>query len=135
MKVAAVTGPSGSGKTTLIAALIARYAGEGLRVGAIKHTHHPLNTERRGDTHRFAIAGAEPVVLAGASEAVVFERERTFVISYSQPRQLLEVFQTDIVLIEGFRESDHWSAVAITAEERPTPATLAANLDRIWRAR
>src|SRR5215212_9393425 len=64
MHVAAFIGASRSGKTTLIAELIGRYVAAGLRVGAIKHTHHALNEENRGDTALFRAAGAEPVILA-----------------------------------------------------------------------
>src|SRR5258708_1457968 len=72
MHVAAVTGMSGSGKTTLVEALIRLYSGRGERVAAIKHTHHPLNLENRGDTARFLAAGATPVLLARDDEAVVW---------------------------------------------------------------
>ncbi|HKB78301.1 MAG TPA: molybdopterin-guanine dinucleotide biosynthesis protein MobB, partial [Thermoanaerobaculia bacterium] len=68
MHVAAIIGRSGTGKTTLITALIRQFVTEGHTVGAIKHTHHPLNEERRGDTQRFADAGADPVIFAGESE-------------------------------------------------------------------
>ena len=60
MKIAALTGYSGSGKTTLLVQLIQRFVAEGKRVGAIKHTHHHLNEENRGDTAKFRAAGAEP---------------------------------------------------------------------------
>ena len=72
MRVAAVTGLSGSGKTTLIEALIRFYVARGERVAAIKHTHHALNGENRGDTARFLAAGAEPVILAGDREAMIW---------------------------------------------------------------
>ena len=102
MKVAAITGYSGSGKTTLIAALIRRYVAEGKRVGAIKHTHHVLNEENKGDTAKFRAAGAEPVILAGTGAAVIFLALGTLRVTYDHPRDLLLHFDTDIVLVEGF---------------------------------
>lgn len=134
MKVAAVTGFSGSGKTTLIVQLIRRYTEGGKRVGAIKHTHHPLNEEHRGDTGRFLDAGAEPVILAGAGEAVIFRRTGPSRVTYERPRDLLGHFDTDVVLVEGFKELGEWPKVQISREARPTVEELAAKLDTIWRS-
>lgn len=111
MFVAAIIGPSGSGKTTLIQELIRTFVAEGRTVGAIKHTHHRLNEERRGDTQRFADAGADPVVFAGDGEAVVFERDGTRRIRFDSPRDLLAQFATDIVIVEGFKQYDGWPRI------------------------
>jgi molybdopterin-guanine dinucleotide biosynthesis protein B len=134
VKVAAITGFSGAGKTTLITQLIARYVAEGLRVGAIKHTHHHLNEENRGDTARMRAAGAEPVILAGPGQAVIFRAAGTTRVPYERPRDLLEHFDHDVVLVEGFKELGDWPKVSIGDDARPTVDELAANLDRIWRS-
>lgn len=134
MKVAAITGYSGAGKTTLLTQLIARYVAEGLRVGAIKHTHHHLNEENRGDTARMRAAGAEPVILAGPGQAVIFRASGTTRVAYERPRDLLVHFDHDIVLVEGFKELGDWPKISISADARPTLEELAANLDRIWRS-
>lgn len=135
MKVAAITGVSGAGKTTLIVALIRRYLAEGKRVGAIKHTHHPLNEERRGDTGKFLDAGAEPVVFAGAGEAVVFRNNGAARIAYANERALLDVFETDVVLVEGFKSSDAWPRIELeSGSDRLTVEGAAEILDRIWRS-
>lgn len=132
VKVAAITGFSGSGKTTLICGLIDRFTSEGLRVGAIKHTHHPLNEEDRGDTGRFREAGADPVILAREGAAVIFSSTGTRRVAYERPHDLLVHFDTDIVLVEGFKELGEWPKISISADARPTVAELAENLDRIW---
>ena len=134
MRVAAITGYSGAGKTTLLTQLIARYVAEGLRVGAIKHTHHHLNEENRGDTARMRAAGAEPVILAGPGEAVIFRADGTSRARYERPRDLLEHFDHDIVLVEGFKELGDWPKISISGDARPTVDEVAANLDRIWRS-
>ena len=134
MKVAAITGYSGAGKTTLIVALIRRYLAEGKRVGAIKHTHHVLNEEHRGDTGRFLDAGAEPVILARTGEAVIFRRGGTSRVLYDHPRELLAHLETDIVLIEGFKQLGEWPQVLISSDARPGAEELALNLDTIWRS-
>jgi molybdopterin-guanine dinucleotide biosynthesis protein B len=134
MRIAAITGFSGAGKTTLIAALIRRYIAEGQRVAALKHTHHKLNAERRGDTGQFLDAGADPVIFADAQRAVVFRGNGDAGwIEYRSPDDLVAAIDADIVLVEGFKSHHGWPQVPIDAERRPTVDELAAILDRIWR--
>lgn len=133
MKIAAFAGHSGSGKTTAIVSLINHFVREGQSVGAIKHTHHPLNEEDRGDTAKFRRAGADPVILAGNGEAVVFERSSTRRVAFADPRELLANFSTDIVVVEGFKSFDAWPHVELDAAERRSTAELLAILDKIWR--
>ena len=101
-----MSGPSGSGKTTRLVELIRSAAAEGRSVGAIKHTHHPLNEENRGDTARFLAAGARPVILAGDGEAVIFDGATARRLVYAEAADLLAHFATDVVVIEGFKSFD-----------------------------
>ena len=113
--------------------LIRRYVGEGRRVAAMKHTHHKLNDERRGDTERFAEAGADPVVFADSTRAVIFRGGATPEWrTYESPQELVP--EADIVLVEGFKQHGPWPQVVIDAEQRPTVDELAGILDRIWRS-
>lgn len=132
MKIAAITGFSGAGKTTLITSLIRRYVAAGHRVGAIKHTHHVLNEERRGDTAAFGNAGAVPVVFAGHGEAVIFFPDRISRVSYESPRELLKYIDADLVLVEGFKSFDEWPRIELSADARLTAEEADAILDRIW---
>lgn len=133
MDVAALTGFSGSGKTTMIVLLIAHYRSTGKTVGAIKHTHHPLNEEDRGDTGRFRAAGADPVILAREGEAVVFSSSGTSRIGFERPTDLLGHFHTDVVLVEGFKQLGEWPQISIARDARPTLAEVVDRLDKIWR--
>ena len=134
MRVAGIAGPSGAGKTTLIVELIRRYAADGLRVGAIKHTHHPLNEEHRGDTGKFLDAGAEPVILASHGAAVIFTRRGTARATYGDARELLARLDADVVLIEGFKDAEAWPKVTITGHVHPTVEAVMAELDVMWRS-
>lgn len=115
MKILAFTGPSGSGKTTAIETLIRHHVAAGRTVGAIKHTHHAVNGERRGDTLRFEEAGADPVILAADGRAAVFSSRSSApqMIEFSSPSDLVGRFSTDVLLIEGFAGSDAWRAIAL----------------------
>jgi molybdopterin-guanine dinucleotide biosynthesis protein B len=125
MDVVAVVGPSGSGKTTLLVALIRHFVTERRSVGAIKHTHHELSAVNRGDTAAFAEAGAHPVILAGNHEAIVFGVGR---VEFNSPADLLMHFDTDLVLIEGFKSFGGWPRI----EAMSFPDAL-GRLEQIWR--
>jgi molybdopterin-guanine dinucleotide biosynthesis protein B len=135
MRVAAVTGLSGSGKTTLIEALIRIYVARGERVAAIKHTHHELNLENRGDTSRFLAAGASPVALVSGGEAAIWSAAalpplRVEINESGGMAAALQIIEADIVLVEGFKDDRTHPRV----EPRTTPDEAAAMLDRIWRS-
>jgi molybdopterin-guanine dinucleotide biosynthesis protein MobB len=133
MNIAAITGPSGAGKSTLITKLIPRYLAQGHRVACIKHTHHPLNEEDRGDTARFRAAGANPVLLAREGEAVIFDRDTTRRVHYTHPQDLLAyVDDANIVLIEGFKHTNAWPQLTITDDARPTVDQALEQLAHLW---
>lgn len=116
MKIIAITGLSGSGKTTAIERLIGHLVAGGRSVGAIKHTHHDVVVEDRGDTRRFRLAGADPVILAGAKRAAIFRAgAETTVIEYQAPDELTALFETDVLLIEGFKNETHWPRIELEA--------------------
>ena len=133
MKVVAFVGESGSGKTTAIAALIRHFAGSGQRVGAIKHTHHAVNDEDRGDTAEFRRSGANPVILAGDGDAIMFRDKATRPIVFTSARELLSEFDTDIVFVEGFKSFDAWPRIELNRHERRSVSDLLAMLNGIWR--
>ena len=134
MKVVAFVGDSGSGKTTAIATLIRNFVNNGERVGAIKHTHHVLNEEDRGDTAEFRRCGADPVILAGDGDAVLFRGTQTDKIAFSRPEELLKHFDTDVLFIEGFKSVDSWPRIELNRVERRSPEALLSDVDRIWRS-
>lgn len=133
VKIAAFTGHSGAGKTTAVESLIRRLIARGLSVGALKHTHHPLNEDQeRGDTGRFRRAGADPVLLAGDGEAVAFSSAGTRRVHFAAVTDLLEQFTTDILLVEGFKRIEQWPRIELNEHDRRDADELLAILDRIW---
>jgi len=102
--VLVVTGWSGAGKTTLLERLLAALCARGLRVGAVKHTHHDVELDRPGkDSHRLRAAGARQVLLATP-------RRRFLVTELGRPTEpgledLVGALDRslDLVLAEGFK--------------------------------
>lgn len=104
-------GYSGSGKTTLLEALVRISASRGETVAVLKHTHHPANGERRGDTGRFLDAGAGETILA-SEEGLAAHSDGTM-FAWSDPRELLTRIKARRIYVEGFRSSGFWPSILV----------------------
>jgi molybdopterin-guanine dinucleotide biosynthesis adapter protein len=133
VNVVAFVGESGSGKTTAIAGLIRHFTANGQTVAVIKHTHHAINDDNRGDTAEFRRCGADPVILAGDGEAVVFRGTETRRVRFQRAQDLLAQLNTETVFIEGFKSVHDWPRIELDSVERRSTTELLAILDRIWR--
>ncbi|GHD61823.1 molybdopterin-guanine dinucleotide biosynthesis protein B [Jeongeupia chitinilytica] len=103
MKVFGIVGYSGSGKTTLTEQLIAHFSARGLRVNAIKHSHHDLELEPPAkDSARFRCAGAAEVLVASPYRyALVHELRNEPEPTLAE--QLVRLAPADLTLVEGFK--------------------------------
>jgi molybdopterin-guanine dinucleotide biosynthesis protein MobB len=111
-------GRSGSGKTTLVLDLIRAWTAAGTTVSAIKHTHHTLNEDRRGDTQRFLDAGAVEAILCGDREAVRFTAKSSERNAYGTADDLVARASGERVVIEGFKDRGTWPRVLVAIDER-----------------
>ena len=109
--VVRVIGPGRNvGKTTLASALIALLAGRGLRMAAVKRSHHPLPAERSGsDTDRFARAGAVAVAFH-TPDGILIRRQAEPTLDESL-RALGGGY--DLVVVEGFRDEAIGAAIRL----------------------
>ncbi|PYZ97435.1 molybdopterin-guanine dinucleotide biosynthesis protein B [Alteribacter lacisalsi] len=113
-----LTGYSDTGKTTLAAAWTSHLTDRGYVVCVIKHHGHkgvPLTTGDDGkDTARYRKAGAE-------SSLVVSDSEFQWTGANPPPLKtlihLVETTEPDVILIEGFKESDYPKAVLVRGTE------------------
>ena len=99
--VVCFVGKSNSGKTTIITAVISELKRRGLRVAAIKHSHHAGEFDKPGkDSWRMAEAGADAVgYLSPSSTFVLINTERETPVDH-----LTRLFiDFDIVVMEGFK--------------------------------
>lgn len=88
-----------AGKTWLASALIAELTTRGYRVGAVKHSHHPVPADKpSSDTELFARAGAERVIFATAGGWLERTAGET-TLALAIERLAGEV---DIAVVEGF---------------------------------
>jgi len=101
--------PSGTGKTTLLRQLVPLLRERGLRVGYIKHSHHPLSLDHPGkDSHDLAEAGAEQVLLAAADGWGFIDytprRGEDGQTPLAELAGRFDAERLDLVLVEGFRQ-------------------------------
>ncbi len=102
MRLMGFIGSSGSGKTTLVEQLVPILKQDGLRISAIKHTHHGFDLDRPGkDSYRYRAAGAEEVMLvAGSRWALLREAAEE---ELELPALLKRMAPADLILVEGFK--------------------------------
>lgn len=131
MKIVQIVGWSGSGKTTLIVDLIKRFRSRGFSIGAIKHTHHPLEADERGDTAQFRLAGANPVILASDGDALLSGVRQP----YDSSEQLLEYLSgVDLVFVEGFKQREMGTRIELRGGKWVEAAAIERDLDTLWRS-
>ena len=107
MKIIGVVGWKNTGKTTLIEKLISEFNNRNLTVSTIKHSHHNFSVDREGtDSFRHFNAGTKETILASEQKWIKFSRkkkEAKLNLSYL----LEQIIPVDIVIVEGFKASDH----------------------------
>ncbi len=145
-----VIAASGTGKTTLLSAVIPRLTAAGLRVGCIKHTHHPFEIDRPGkDSYALRAAGASQMLLGSAGRwALMVDTGNDQDADLLTLVERLELTSLDIVLVEGFRleeipkievhrielappvtRADSEHVIAVATNQKPPPALAIPVLD------
>lgn len=106
--VIGVVAYSGTGKTSLLERLIPCLTDKGIRVAAIKHSHHDFEIDKKGkDSDRLRAAGAGQVILASQYRtALIIEEDGRSEPDLGQQLSRLDHEKLDLVLVEGFRHFD-----------------------------
>jgi molybdopterin-guanine dinucleotide biosynthesis protein B len=103
--IVSFVGRSETGKTTLIQKLIPELRSRGYRVATIKHTPQELEFEEpRKDSSRHIQAGSEATAVSSRDRMVIIR-------PVSEPPTVEQIARylgedCDIILVEGFKESD-----------------------------
>lgn len=112
-----IVGAKNSGKTGLMEKLIARAAGLGLKVAAIKHTSHGHLFDTEGkDSYRHRQAGAETVLAVGQTEFALFGDSGSPILE--KVKKTLSA-DFDIVLTEGDKGSEALKILLTKNSESP----------------
>ena len=108
-----IVGFKNSGKTTLIAALIPHLKRKGFTVGTIKHDAHDFFMDKPGtDTWKHQEAGADATAISSARRSAILRNHPESLTSL-----LAYMHDTDIVLIEGFKQETYPKLVLIRRPE------------------
>ncbi len=133
MKRIHIVGRKNHGKTLLVEELVGEFSRRGLRVGAIKHTHHRHELDTPGkDSHRHRTAGAAVVGVLSPSMSAVFlpaERSPAEVDRYAALAPLFS--DCNVVLVEGDSQTDAakievWRAAMDTPPQADDDASVLA---------
>ncbi len=97
---------SGTGKTSLLERLIPELKNNGIRVAAIKHSHHDFEIDKQGkDSDRLRKAGAGQIILASKYRtAFIIEEDGESEPDLFEQLKRLDTDRLDLVLVEGFRQ-------------------------------
>ena len=86
--------------------MVSKLAGEGYRIGVIKHIYHKgFKVDKEGtNTWRYTKAGAKVITAVSADQIVVIKKAETELNDLEQVIELLGNEQLDIIVVEGFRD-------------------------------
>lgn len=110
-----VVGYKNAGKTTLVCRLVQALAGQGYRMGTVKHDAHGFDMDHPGrDTWKHSEAGAAVVAITSenAGKTAIIEQR------YTPLEELLErMDHLDAVIVEGFKEETYPKIVILRSHD------------------
>ena len=117
-------GPSGSGKTTLLCKVITALRVRGIRIAAIKHSHHDIELDTPGkDSFELRKSGATQTILASQRRWSLI----TETPDNQQDASLRDLLRQidgdaiDLVVVEGFKH-EHFPKVEVYRPSLGKPA-------------
>ncbi|MGQ4832353.1 MAG: molybdopterin-guanine dinucleotide biosynthesis protein B [Candidatus Asgardarchaeia archaeon] len=103
--VFSVVGASNSGKTWLIEHIIPELINRGFKVGSIKHTPKGFSFNNEKDSGRHFLAGSELVIFGNKDNSGMISRVPIDEKNLSRILFLFNLFDIDIIVGEGFKQS------------------------------
>lgn len=98
---------SGTGKTTLLTQVIGLLSERGVRIAAIKHSHHDFEMDQPGkDSHRLRMAGAGQMLIASPHRwAMISETPERKEPELDELLARIDAERADLILVEGFKQA------------------------------
>ena len=136
MTLYGVTGWKNTGKTGLMERLVVEMVARGLSVSTVKHAHHATQIDVPGtDSYRHRSAGAQEVILSSPLRWALMHELRGDP-EPSLDSLLAQLSPVDLVLIEGYKRSDHPKIEAhrqaagrdLLARQNPTIRAVASDV-------
>ncbi|GAB1269278.1 molybdopterin-guanine dinucleotide biosynthesis protein B [Aurantivibrio infirmus] len=122
MKVFGIIGWKNSGKTTLISKIISELSERNLSVATIKHAHHEFDIDHPGkDSFQHRQAGANQVLVASHRRWALMHEIEDNEKEPSLACLLSKLDPVDIVIVEGFKLSDHPKLVVVRQQNNLEP--------------
>lgn len=120
-------GRHNAGKTTVLVRLLQELKYLHLEAAIIKHSHHDLNPDL-SDSGKLFTAGAKQVLLSAPESSLIYCREKEKPLE-----QLLSSISVsvDLILIEGYKESDYPKIEIIRREIDPSPLAVTGVIARV----
>ena len=106
-KIIGITGWKDVGKTYYASLIIKSLVNKGYQVGSIKHAHHDFDIDKPGtDSFKHREAGSSQVIISSSKRwAKITENNNENEKSLDDLIQ--ELYNVDIVIIEGFKKDNH----------------------------
>lgn len=120
-------GRHNAGKTTVLVRLLQQLKYLHLEAAIIKHSHHDPNPDL-SDSGKLFTAGAKQVLLSTPASSLIYCREKEKPLE-----QLLSSISVpvDLILIEGYKESDYPKIEIIRREIDPAPLGVTEVIARV----
>ena len=100
---------SGTGKTTLLCQLIPLLKAKGIRIGAVKHSHHHFDIDHPGkDSYELRQSGANQIVVASRKRtAIIIEHpDEAEEPNLEEALNNIHSDKLDLILVEGFKQAE-----------------------------
>ena len=107
MKIVGIVGWKNSGKTYFASKIIKKLKIKNYRVASIKHAHHEFDIDHKGTDSYFHREAGSSQVLVSSSKRWVKITELNNSEELSLQDLINKLSETDIVIVEGFKNEDH----------------------------